>query len=486
MYITLYNWKQNNETLYSGCRDILKIKDCQLYYPIFSLFFNIYNNETSHKNIDFKRRYFLKEFINIVEEDEYNSNKIILSKILDVSDNTEEIKNVFVKQISILDTSHILLNHYNLLYKRNNLLPSTYNYITYQKINDMNNSSYIDCFFSYIVGLLNEKNINPSFTKYYGCVNGIGNHYLDISEEIDDFEDYPSFNKGLNKTHEINVYTNDISKCPESISLDSSIDNPQDNSGDEDSESEEGSGSEEDDDYIVKLLNIPVISLFIEKLDGTLEDYFKEDTYNIDILISCFFQISFALAYLQKHYEFLHNDLHINNIMYIKTKEEYLYYNFENKYFKIPTYGVIFKIIDFGRCIFKFKKKIFMNDAFSKYGEADTQYNFPNSYDPLKNKPFNPNFSFDLCRLSTTILDELNELTIEKNNKEIQFLALLIKIIQDKNGNTIYNGDDQTFQLYIDITEKAINGLPLDIINQDLYKQFLVSKNDNINYFSLD
>ena len=35
--------------------------------------------------------------------------------------------------------------------------------------------------------------------------------------------------------------------------------------------------------------------------------------------------------------------------MFVETTEEFLYYQIENKLFKIPTYGVILKIIDFGR-----------------------------------------------------------------------------------------------------------------------------------------
>ena len=95
------------------------------------------------------------------------------------------------------------------------------------------------------------------------------------------------------------------------------------------------------------------------------------------IILSCLFQISFALSYLQKHLKFTHNDLHIDNIMYTKTDKTYLYYKFNNIYFKIPTFGYIFKIIDYGRATFTFKNKLFFSDCFSKYGEADGQYKYP-------------------------------------------------------------------------------------------------------------
>ena len=51
---------------------------------------------------------------------------------------------------------------------------------------------------------------------------------------------------------------------------------------------------------------------------------------------------NFGLA--QKQYNFTHNDLHCENIMYAKTDSEFIYYEFERKMFKIPT-GKILKII---------------------------------------------------------------------------------------------------------------------------------------------
>ena len=63
--------------------------------------------------------------------------------------------------------------------------------------------------------------------------------------------------------------------------------------------------------------------------------------------------------------------------MYCKTDKTFLYYNFNNIYYKVPTYGYIFKIIDFGRAIFSFHNKLFFNDTFDKHGEAEGQYSYP-------------------------------------------------------------------------------------------------------------
>ena len=86
--------------------------------------------------------------------------------------------------------------------------------------------------------------------------------------------------------------------------------------------------------------------------------------------------------------------------MYSKTDKTYLYYKFNNIYFKVPTFGYIFKIIDFGRSIFTFENKLFFNDTFNKHGEAEGQYTYPNRhllYTNFDKELIVPNYNFDLC-----------------------------------------------------------------------------------------
>ena len=60
----------------------------------------------------------------------------------------------------------------------------------------------------------------------------------------------------------------------------------------------------------------------------------------------------------QKLFNMTHNDLHTNNIMYINTDKKHLYYKINNKHYKVPTFGKIFKIIDFGRAIYTFRSNL--------------------------------------------------------------------------------------------------------------------------------
>ena len=70
--------------------------------------------------------------------------------------------------------------------------------------------------------------------------------------------------------------------------------------------------------------------------------------------------------------------------MYQKTEKQYLYYKYDDKHYKVPTYGKIYKIIDFGRAIYKFKGNIICSDSFHPKGDAATQYNFGPVYNNKK------------------------------------------------------------------------------------------------------
>ena len=100
-------------------------------------------------------------------------------------------------------------------------------------------------------------------------------------------------------------------------------------------------------------------------------------------------------------------------------------------YFRVPTYGKIFKIIDFGRAIFTFKNKVYKNDVFSRNGEAGGQYSYPHQVSFLKdkvndryNKIGEPNYNFDLCRLAMTILEEIQKDKLSNDMHEFLYGTL--------------------------------------------------------------
>ena len=81
-----------------------------------------------------------------------------------------------------------------------------------------------------------------------------------------------------------------------------------------------------------------------------------------------------------------------------------------------------------------------------------------------------PNPSFDMCRLSTTMLDFIDE-----NNKLIYIFKPYIVI--DKNDKNIYDDMSDSFDLYIDIAKYSCNGIPHILLSNDIFKKYKTKKN---------
>lgn len=444
-----------------SCEEYLNIKNPQIYMPFFSLYFHVHNTKNANKIIDINRRYFVINIKNIIKDSCYNSNKIINVDIFDKKNFNINNIDIFAKCIPILDPIHTMMNNYKL----NNLmnLPSNYIYNAQSKINNMNNSCYIEILFSYITSELFMNKKLPFFPLFYGSINGISSDYkLDITDEYGEFSDERWFHKYIDNLFTIDLYISDN-------------ESDSDNDNGSDSDNDNSYISNNSDEFISNFNNMPTQYLFIEKLEGTMEDFLDQNV-NLDLIKSCLFQVNFILLYLQKHFKFTHNDLHINNIMYKKTEISYLYYKFNNKYFKVPTYGYLFTIIDYGRCIFEYKNKIYYNDVFSKYGEAEGQYTYPIPNIDLYKKKYEreiyPNFSFDMCRLTITILEELYENDI--NDDEIY--KFLNYIVTDVNNNNIYQNKIDNFDLYKNIAKYACNGKPSDLILNEYFNNYSIKK----------
>lgn len=179
-----------------------------------------------------------------------------------------------------------------------------------------------------------------------------------------------------------------------------------------DCQSESGSEAEDDEEeddepYAwATFRNAPVITTVMEVCDGTFYDLIDRHP-DPEKHVAWVAQIVFALAYAQRNYGFTHNDLHGDNVMYVPTKEEYLYYKHTGTCYRLPTYGYLLKIIDFDRAITSVRligmkdPRQFMSSQFRPGDEAAGQYNL----DPYKvqNHPhIPPNPSFDLCRFATS------------------------------------------------------------------------------------
>jgi hypothetical protein len=499
MNITFHKWNKDEvRILTKSCDSILGVNGIQFYQPYYSLYFNIHNTKNSHQRIDLRRRYYVHEILDISNKKYHTSNTFLKCKIFDSLKNLYQIEEVFCKCIPLLDPLFWIMCNYNNFVPRNGLLPSGYNYNTYDKINNMNNNAYIDTFMSFICSEITTSNLNPSFPIFYGSLNGIKKEYnFDISEDYYSLKKEPWFYKNLTKHHiKLDMYVSSDEEGEEEEEEEeddeecSSSDSDPSISDSDPSISDSDLSSGNSNDYIVLLEKLPVQLFFIEKLQGTLEDLLtRVEELNTDLILSCLFQVSFALMYLQKYYEFTHNDLHINNVMFTSTNKTFLYYKFNNIYYKVPTYGYLFKIIDFGRSIFTFHNRLFFNDTFEKHGEAEGQYSKPFnklSFQEKENTQIKQNFNFDLCRLAITILDvcEFNK-NINYGTKQA-FIDFVYNMTLTDKCESLYDLEDD-FNMYVAISKHASNALPKNIIQNIIFNNYRIKKKEfpKKSYYSL-
>jgi len=195
---------------------------------------------------------------------------------------------------------------------------------------------------------------------------------------------------------------------------------------------------------------------------------------------SAFFQVIMSLLAYQKAFKLTHNDLHTNNIMWIKTDLEFLTYRFAGKVYKVPTYGKLFKLIDFGRAIYKFQDKQFCSDSFATGGDAATQYNFEPFFN--RNKPrLEPNYSFDLCRLGSSIFDFIMDVDTPVSKMNELQKTVNRWCLDDNKKNVLYkkNGEERypNFKLYKMIARTVHDHTPEAQLEFPFFKQFLMKGN---------
>lgn len=269
-----------------------------------------------------------------------------------------------------------------------------------------------------------------------------------------------------------------------------------------DENSDIDSDSDNHSEYLeAEIEKFPVQIISMEKLTMTLDKYMEENDISKEEWLSIFMQIFMNILTYRKAFNFTHNDLHTNNIMLNETEQKYLYYKYNNVYYKVPTYGKIYKIIDFGRAIYSFREKLIMSDSYHNEGDAATQFNFG----PYKNenKPIvEPNYAFDICRLGCSLYDNFidNEEHHEDKNEEqvnntetdsmneynemMEKLKDIINLIKewttDDNGkNVLYKSSGKErypgFKLYKMITRTVHKHTPEEQLKKDIFKQFVIN-----------
>jgi len=268
---------------------------------------------------------------------------------------------------------------------------------------------------------------------------------------------------------------------------DENADDADDDAEDEDADDEDGvvgaepqwesdEESDEEDELIAKIKKFPVQVIALEHCESTLDDFITHGKITTEMWDSIVMQILFSLITFQKVFGLTHNDLHTNNVMYMETSKKFFYYKLNHVYYRVPTFGKLFKIIDYGRAIYKFRGQVLCSDSYHPTGDAATQYNCEPYFNDKKPR-LDPNFSFDLCRLGCALYDYLLD---EPKSKIVQIMLEWVK--DDKGRNILYkkNGDERypDFKLYKMIARTVNNHVPAQVLSNPYFDKFIVPKKE--------
>jgi|694.fasta_scaffold40697_6 hypothetical protein len=595
MAITVNYQKRKNINLFNKFQSNpnISLSNVQNYLPIYDRFFSL--NTTNFNSINLNHVWNISDIKDVKKKDKdvlFEHEHIYTCKLKNLEDDEDfaMTQKVFIKMAPLLDPFKYLVGKYNHTDEHLFDLPSIDKHKkVHPKIQDTNNSAYIDGFFSYLTSQVLHKHNFIHGLDYYGSFLAIKNNYkINVIDDIDYLIQSDFFNKQKNVLFTIEDYSHLIPNLQEpilkplnimnisqksnlslksiddtifeniftstnAISLDdvkslnidliditSSIDitdqkksaslksgsscssrTSHTNENDLDPDIDNGSGLNENDiidldngsigsgsgsgsgsngsngsdgyetddsdieeeKLLLTLQKFPVQVICMEYCENTLDDLIINNDLSTDEWMSLLMQIIMSLIVYQKLFSFTHNDLHTNNIMYIPTNKKFLYYYYKKKYYKVPTFGKIFKIIDFGRAIYKFDNKVFCSDSFQTGGDAVTQYNTEPFFNDKKPR-LEPNLSFDLCRLACSIFDYIiDDMDSIKNiNSCDPIVKIIVDWCTDDNGiNVLYknNGAERypEFKLYKMIARCVHNHTPNAQLERPEFSKFVINKN---------
>jgi hypothetical protein len=301
-----------------------------------------------------------------------------------------------------------------------------------------------------------------------------------IPEELElTYENLDILDKSSRKSSNHNTSKNETTNSESCSSRSSNTESLHTNTTDSDESSSEES-YDDDEEIFCSIDKFPVEIIVLECCHDTLDSYIASKKIKDDEWESIVLQILFTLITYQKVFHFTHNDLHTNNIVYVATEKKYLYYKFNNSHYKVPTFGKIYKIIDFGRAIYKFKNKFICSDSYSEDGDAATQYNCEPYLN--ENKPrLDPNYSFDLCRLGCSLFDYfIDDLEDIKKLKSPIKKLMIEWVFDDKNKNILYKNDGSErypdFKLYKMIARSVHKHTPQNVLKKPLFEKYQIAK----------
>ena len=436
------------ENLYKSLMHFFKLKNIDVFfYNTYLLSNNIHCN--SVLNSKYRLMYIYKHLEKVFE---HGNTYFSLVKY-----NGKYLKRkIFIKELPIIRPD-ILLN--NIEFTQNKYatrFPSFYNNELTNYLYNFSNPSYIDVFSHFLCSRLVEEGISPHFPLFYGVYNTIFSKFTQKFDTKSDYDDFIEENNGVSSCDLYStICHHDINK------------------------------------YKVTYNNFPVCLMATEVMDYDLGDFIEDNllVYSVpdvdpsilfeENMTSILFQTIAAMSIVHNFWELYHNDLHLGNVMFKNTNQEYIYYYFKNSYYKVPTFGKIVKIIDWNRATMKYNGVLLNNLEYSNIGDCNDMYRFENSIQNQK-KRILPNPNFDLAILAFEILKISKKIL----NKKSKLYKLLSDWTNMSNGDNIYShfakNDDteEDFHLYINISKYCNNAIPIKQITKPIFTQYKINKSD--------
>jgi len=434
------------------------------------------------------------------------------NEIIEIKNDTAVVKNnengktskvpFFVKKIPIISLSENLCDHYPKTTQRINLfVPNSDSEeikSLINKINKLTNTAYVES----TVALLLDSISSPHFPKLYGIYNGISPEYEEIIRYSDyaELEDVEFLETLCNQGYKIEKIdsetdTEDSETYEDKTEVKTYEDktdsetgkNPDDECKTEDSTDNETEEEDEDEEYKLTHPNIPVQILITDKFDLNFDEMYQRILIRYDLptrfpiirkirkkicedrITAWMFQILAGLSVANKNFNFVHNDLHVQNIMGKKTRQKYVRYVVGNQKFKVPTYGYILKIIDFGRSSFVHNNKVYLSDIFDEDDEAGGQYD-----------DVEPSSAFDVSRFACSFVEDMienrysimtTEIESPKASNPQNIFELLYNWTFSDCGETFLNEDG--FDLYVKIANNFRTRTPISQIKTRVFSRFI-------------
>ena len=442
--------KNNNEKLFKSLSSV-GMTNMQNYIPLYTRFFNL--NDTNWNSINLDHQ----------------------SLKLSIRDETlwHQKTPLFLKYSPLLDPLKYITGSYA---DYDFSLPTRT--VAHPKMAEVNNSSYVDGFFTFLSSELLHKHKFVHGVNFYGSYLGIKRDFIyNVEDEIDHLEESDYFHENRDKLFKLNreFSFSDSRKNKSTLVLsDEPVELVLDSLDEVDSETD-SLYSDSGLNLHAIIQKFPVQVIVMEKYEDTLDSLLDDITP--EELTSALMQVIMTLLVYQKVFKFTHNDLHTNNIMYVNTPEKYLYYTYNKVHYRVPTHGKLFKIIDFGRSIYTFQNRRFVSDSFEQEGDAATQYNMEPFFD-CASPAVPPNNSFDLCRLACCILE------VEKEKEDIY--DVIEEWCKDDSGESVLvtpEGEERypDFELYRMIARTVHAHTPEAQLKRPIFAAFETKEGGGMN-----